>query len=311
MFSWLEYEILGMPKTDYLVLLGVLVTLFAYLVYFSYGAFKRFRFMDGTATSKVRSAAQGHVELKGLGEWMPNDSIRSPFSNSRCIWYHCTIEKKKRSGKRTTWTNISDECSSHLFNLVDETGACIIDPEHAHVIPESDLTWYGHDTDYRHRLPARGSWFSLQMGSYRFRERLIRPASSLYVLGRFRTIHSNPDAGFISKQVDDLVGQWKLQPERYLREFDFDQNSKIQQAEWKAIRAAARRQVLAKINSEQSEHHVISRPREESQPYIISATREEDLVARKKLKAYSAVTAGVLIFSSLVIMFSIRAPLPI
>lgn len=311
MFSWLEYEILGMPKTDYLVILGVLAALFAYLVYFSYGAFKRYRFMDGTATSKVRSAAQGHVELKGLGEWMPNDSIQSPFSDSRCIWYHCTIEKKKRSGKRTTWTNISDECSSHLFNLVDGTGACIIDPDHAHVIPESDLTWYGHDIDNRHRPPGRTSRLSLQMGGYRFRERLIRPASSLYVLGWFRTVHSNPAAGFISKQVDDLVRQWKLHPERYLREFDFDQNSKIRQGEWKAIRVAARGQVLAKINSEQREHHVMSRPQEKNQPYIISATREEDLVARKKLKAYSAVAAGFLIFSTLVVMFSIRTPLPV
>jgi hypothetical protein len=300
-----------MLKTDYLVLLGLLAAVFAYLVYFSYSALKRYRFVDGTATSKVRSAAQGHVELKGLGEWMPNDSIRSPFSNSRCIWYHCTIEKKKRSGKRTTWTNISDECSSHLFNLVDETGACIIDPDHAHVIPESDLTWYGHDTDYRHRPPARASWFSLQMGGYRFRERLIRPASSLYVLGWFRTVHSSPDAGFILKQVEDLVRQWKLQPERYLREFDFDQNSKIRQAEWEVVRAAARKQVLAKINSEQGEHHVMSRSQEKSQPYIISATPEEDLVARKKLKVYSAVAAGFLVFSTLVVMFSIRAPLSV
>lgn len=101
---------------------------------------------------------------------------------------------------------------------------------------------------------------SFQMGSYRFRERLIRPASSLYVPGWFRTIHSNPAAGFISKQVDDLVRQWKLQPERYLREFDFDQNSKIQKAEWKAIRVAARKQVLAKISSEQGEHHVNHAP---------------------------------------------------
>jgi len=311
MFAWLEHEIIGLPKTDYLVLLGVLATAFAYLVYSSYRAFKRYRFMDGTATSKVRSAAQGHVELKGLGEWMPNDTIQSPFSNSRCIWYHCTIDKKGRSGKRTTWTNISDESSSHLFNLVDETGRCIIDPEDAHVIPESDLTWYGHDTGCRRQPPKKAAWLSLRMGHYRFRERLIRPASLLYALGWFRTVHSNPSDEFISTQVDDLVRHWKLQPERYLRDFDFDQNSKIQQAEWKAIRVAARKQVLAKINNEKCEHHVMSCPQEKGQPYIISATREEDLVARKKLKAYATVVASFLIFSALVVMFSIRAPLSI
>jgi hypothetical protein len=46
MFSWLEYEILEMPKTDYLVLLGVLAAVFAYLVYFSYADFKRYRLID-------------------------------------------------------------------------------------------------------------------------------------------------------------------------------------------------------------------------------------------------------------------------
>jgi hypothetical protein len=125
----------------------------------------------------------------------------------------------------------------------------------------------------------------------------------------FRAIHSDPSTGVISKQADDLVRQWKLQPERYTREFDFDQNSKIQQAEWKAVPAVARKQVLAKTNSEKSEHHLVLRPQETNQPYIISATLEEDLVARKKLKDYSAVTAGILVFSTLVIMISIRASL--
>ena len=68
MFPWFEFEILEMPSMEYLVLLGVLAVGFAYLIYYSYGILKRYRFMDGTATSKVRSAAQGHVELKGLGE---------------------------------------------------------------------------------------------------------------------------------------------------------------------------------------------------------------------------------------------------
>ena len=54
MFSWFEYEILGMPKADYLVLLGILAAVLMYLVVFFYGAFKRYRFMDSTATSKVR-----------------------------------------------------------------------------------------------------------------------------------------------------------------------------------------------------------------------------------------------------------------
>lgn len=311
MFAWLEHEILGMTGIDYLVLLGVLVSVFVYLVVFSFGAFKRYRFMDGTATSKIRSAAQGHVELKGQGEWMPNDTIQSPFSDSRCIWYHCTIDKKGRRGKRSGWTNISDHRSSHLFNLVDETGTCIIDPSDAHVIPEYDHTWYGHDPEFCNQPPSKASWVSLGIGSYRFRERLIRPASSLYALGWLRTIHSSPSEAFISNKVDDLVRQWKLQPERYLRKFDIDQNSKIQHTEWKVISAAARNQVLTCLKTDQSELHVMSRSEDKAQPYIISAIQEKDLVARKKFTAYAAMVAGFLIFSTLIVLFSFRAPISI
>lgn len=311
MLSWLESKILGMSGIDYQVLFGVLVAGLIFFLYYGFIVSRRYRIMDGTATSKIRSAAQGYVELKGIGEFMQGDSIQSPFSGSRCIWYHCTIDRKERAAKRTTWTNISDECSSQLFRLVDDTGECIIDPDDAHVIPETDLTWYGHETEACTQASKAKRIFSLNPGNYRFRERLIRPATALYTMGWFKTIHSNVADELISKQTEDLVKQWKLQPHRYLSEFDLDQNGKIRQGEWKVVRAAARKQVLARIYRQQREHHVLSRPEHKGQPYIISAQDEEMLVAHKKVKAYASITLAFLIFSSLVTLFSIRAPLPI
>jgi hypothetical protein len=241
---------------------------------------------------------------------MSGDSIVSPFSKSRCVWYHCTIEKRKKSGKRSSWSNISDECSDTLFRLVDDTGWCIVDPDHAQVIPESDITWYGHNTDYRSKPPAKSRWLHFSMGNYRFRERLIRPATSLYALGEFRSIQNNATDEYIARQVEDLVTQWKLQPKRYLEQYDLDQNGRIQKQEWKAIRSAARREVLAKINSQSSEHHLLSAPQDGSRPYILSATTEEDLVARKKTAAYLSMTTTFLIFTAVVILTSLRPPFP-
>ena len=311
MYTWLETEVLAMSRTDYLVMLGILVSGCIYLVYFSFRAFRRFRFVDGTATSKIRSAAQGLVELKGLGEWLPGDSINSPFSNSRCVWYHCTIDKRQRTGNRSSWTNISDECSGQLFRLVDDTGWCVIDPDHAHVIAESDITWYGRDTDSRYEVPARTRWISFNMGNYRFRERLIRPATSLYALGEFRSIQNNRAEEMIVKLVESLVLQWKLQPQRYLADYDFDANGKIQQKEWKAIRAAARNQVLAEMNRQDSEHHLLLRPQDASHPFILSTIAEEDLVTSKKLGAYASVVVAFLILAAMVVMSSLRPPFPV
>lgn len=310
MYHWLKSEIMNMPGSDYLVLLAVLISVFAYLVYYCYGAFRSFRFVDGTATSKIRSAAQGHVELKGLGEWLSGDSITSPFSNSRCVWYHCTIDKRKKSGKRSSWSNISEQCSGALFRLVDDTGWCIVDPDYAKVIPETDITWYGHDTDYRSKPPSKAGWLHLSMGNYRFRERLIRPATTLYALGEFSSFHNSPTDEYIARQVEDLVQQWKLQPQRYLAPYDFDQNGAIQKQEWQAIRSAARKQVLAKMNSQSSEQHLLSAPRDRGLPYILSATSEDDLVARKKITAYISVTSAFLVFIAVVVLSSLRPPFP-
>lgn len=59
------------------------------------------------ATSKIRSASQGYVELKGSGEFMPGDDILSPFSGNRCLWYQCTVDRKQKQGKRTTCPNLT------------------------------------------------------------------------------------------------------------------------------------------------------------------------------------------------------------
>ena len=310
MYAWLKSEILAMSESDYLVLLAVLTGVFAYLVYYCYCAFRSFRFADGTATSKIRSAAQGFVELKGLGEWLSDDSIASPFSNSRCVWYHCTIEKRRKSGKHSSWSNVSDECSSALFRLVDDTGWCIIDPDHAQVIPETDITWYGDNTDYCSKPPTRARWLHFSMGNYRFRERLIRPATALYALGEFSSFHNSPTDKTIARQIEDLIKQWKLQPQRYLAQYDYDQNGTIQKQEWKAIRSAARKQVLDKINSQNGEHHLLSAPKDQGRPFILSTTDEEDLVARKKICAYFSATGVFLIFIAVVNLSSLRPPFP-
>ena len=311
MFRQLQSEILGLSSSDYTVMYAVLAGGLLFLLYYAYNTFRRYRYMDGTATSKIRSAAQGHVELKGLGEFLPEDTIVSPFSGRRCIWYHCTIDRKQRHGKRATWTNISDERSDHLFRIVDDTGDCIVDPDDAYVVPETDLTWYGSSTERRAHPPAARRLISLGIGNYRFRERLISPATEIYALGWFRTIHSNPSDGLISKQVEELVRQWKIQPNRYLRDFDFDGNGKIQKDEWKAIRGAARGEVLARLAKQKQQHHILSRPTERGLPFILSADTEEALVGSRKVRAYAAVSVAFAIFSALVIMYSIRPLLPV
>ena len=311
MYYWLQTEVLAMSDSDFLVILLIMVLTMAWLIYICFTSARRFRFVDGTATSKIRSAAQGHVELKGLAEWMKGDSFTSPFSNNRCVWYHCTIEKRDKSVKRNRWTNISDERSTQLFRLIDDTGWCIIDPDYAHVIAETDLTWFGGDVDCRIQGPEKVIWSRFNTGNYRFRERLIRPATALYVLGEFSSYRYNTTEEYISAQAEDLVRQWKQQPQRYLGAYNQDDNGMIEDSEWTRVSAAARKQVLARLNSQEQEHHILAKPKDRRHPYILSAIPEDDFVRHRKMIAYASIAGILLIFSVLVLLTSIRSPFSI
>ncbi len=306
MYSWLEQELEGLSAQDYVALVGVMLFVFAALLVFAYGSFKRYRSMDATATSKIRSAAQGYVELKGLAELLPSDVIVSPFSNSRCVWYHCTIDRQHRSGKRTTWSNILDLCSEHLFRIVDETGDCIVDPDYAHVVPETRKTWFGHSTAAQHDPPARSQHFSMGGHEYRFRESLIRPATEIYALGWFRTVYNNPAEEYIDKRVGERVADWRLQPQKYLRRFDTDGDGTIRQAEWEKIYAAARHEVRREIDEEAKPQHVLACAEDKGRPFILSAVPEDNLVRRKKWLSHAAVAGAFLIFTALVLMYAAR-----
>ncbi len=313
---WLETELQQLDPVNYLLLLLAIAGLSIYLLYRSYQAYNRYRFMDGTATSKIRSASQGYVELKGLGEWMPGDQIFSPFSGNRCLWFHCTIEEKKRSGKHSRWINMSNLKSQQLFQLVDDTGVCIIDPEHAFITPELERSWYGSNLMAQNSPPAsRSSWIkpglAFGFGRYRFKERLIRPASEIYAIGNFQTHRLEPTESLVSRQVEELIREWKLKPGKYLSNFDVDGNGKIQNQEWKNIRHAARNQVMASNLKQYQPQNLMSKSTDSKQPYILSAVSEQELILRKKLLAQVSVIVAVILFCAILLCVTIRPPVNI
>ena len=306
--TWIETELNKLGLDDYTFLLVVMIGLCIGLLYFSYTSYQKFRFIHGTATSKIRSASQGYVELKGLGEWMPGDEMHSLFSQKRCLWYHCTIEKKEGTGKRISWTNILNQTSDHIFHLVDETGCCVIDPEGAHVIPASSQTWYGSNSQDRFPPTTKGTplFGQIGFGDYRFKEQLIQPATPIYVLGLFKTIQKNISNEFVSKRTESLVKHWKIQPERYLSQYDTDKNGVIQKQEWLLIRQAAKKQILTKIDKENQPIHLLSQPTQKGKPFILSTDDEERLIFSKKLTAYLSIITAFLLFVGIVICINIR-----
>lgn len=304
MFLWLEYELNQLGQFEYSVLLFMVSVVSIITVYTGLQSYRRYRVISGTATSKIRSAPQGYVELKGLGEWMPGDSIHSPFSGRRCLWYQCQIDRRERTGKnRTRWNNISNQVSDQIFHLVDETGKCAIDPESAHVEPEINNQWYGSNQDCKH-TPDSG--FSFGQNNYRFTEKIITLATEIYVIGHFQTKHHVPEETFIESEVTALIREWKLNPARYLSQYIDEAGGEIQDEVWGAINQAARRQILSHISEQNQPLHLISKLPYDNRPYIVSATTEDKLLWEKKWMAIYALLFGFISIGVLLVCLSSR-----
>src|SRR5690554_4836817 len=145
------------------------------------------RFLLYTPTSKVRSAAQGYVELYGfVGEQA--EQLQAPLTGEPCAWWSYRIEEYQRSGnnKHHSWRTLDSKTSKAFLRFEDDTGHCLINPEGARVIPVSRQVWQGND---RHpQAPQPQHWLNiLVMGRrrYRYTEERLHSGDPLYVIGHF------------------------------------------------------------------------------------------------------------------------------
>jgi len=286
MISWINEYIKGLSSAEYHLQVSLLFIFLIILIVKIYKTYHRYRYINDTATSKIASAAQGYVELKGMGEFIPGLEITSPFSNRRCLWYQCIVEKKNRSGKYNSWSEQTNDVSDQLFYLEDNTAECVVMPEGALVVPSEELIWYGSSYQAKSRGKLKSWWFSryIGFGLYRFTEKIISVAEPLYVSGLFKSIQKKSDINSTEKQVEELIKNWKKEPQKKLQRFDLDNNGKIQKQEWKLVRKKAIEEVREK--QQQNFVHIVKKTIEKNQPFIISALSEEAL-KRKKLRILS------------------------
>lgn len=257
----------------------------------------RARLIENTPTSRIRSAAQGYVELQGHARLMPGPEIVAPLSGDRCCWWEFRVEKKERQyrngSSRTEWRTIDRGTSDELFLLVDSTGECVIDPVGARVIPSVSRKWRGSVPRPR-GYPRERSW--VEFGDYRYRERLVRYGDWLYALGEFRS----QTAARHDQEMHDvsaLLAQWKRDRPALLRRFDADGDGEISVREWAAAREAAIRQVRAEQvqRSVQPDLHVLARPRDRGRPYLLSTKSEQELTRGLRWTGVAAISVAVLL----------------
>ena len=242
---------------------------------------KRLRLIEDTPKSLIRSATQGYVELQGEARLMPGDLILAPLTHMRCVWWRYRVERYVRSGRSSHWQTVQSETSPDLFLVVDGTGQCVIDPDHAEVYGCTKDTWYG-DTEMPEGGPKLGR---VAFGaSFRYVEERVQEADTLYALGYFHT-QGPIGAGDIDEDVRRQLVAWKQDQPWLMQHFDTNHDGQIDQQEWEAARQEARRLVLERDREAMSRPpvDVLGRP-PDGRDFILSTLPQRSLETR--LRAY-------------------------
>lgn len=251
-------------------------------------SFKRARLIEDTPTSRIRSAAQGYVEIAGNARLLPGTQNLAPLTQRPCVWWRYKVSKRTETGsgknRRSQWQTVASGTSAVPFLLDDGTGECIVQPDGAEVIATESTSWYG-DTPWP-TGPASKS-FRLFTGSrdYRYVEDRVYEHEMVHALGDFRSTASAAEPG-PNDAVAAQLAEWKQDQPALLQRFDRDGDGRIDMAEWEAARAAARQLVLEQSvrRGPESNHHVLRRP-EGGRLFLVSAMPHNDLVRRYQRQA--------------------------
>jgi len=145
------------------------------------------RHAQDTPTSKIRSAAQGYVELEGIAKPVAGQPlVHSALTRTPCLWWSYEIQIYKLEKNRQGWETIESASSKNRLCLADDTGRCRINPQGARVVEHEKKIWKGR-TRYPHKSDQRNALSKLFSRRYRYIESLLLPDLQLYALGDFKS----------------------------------------------------------------------------------------------------------------------------
>lgn len=272
-----------------------------------YGIFhfhRRYYLLEDTPTSKIRSAAQGYVELDGIGYLLKGTPIVSPLSGIACTWYSYKVEEK--SGFEATsserWKTIISKTSDGLFLLQDDTGDCIVDPEGADVTPAITETWFGPTPMWNPRTRRARS------GNFRYTEKRMHAGDPLYAIGQFRTVGSAQELPDTKEEVRQLLAGWKRDQAGLHARFDSNRDGMISLEEWKTARKAAQQEVMRDQAQRfhQASQHLLGKPDDPKRAFILSVLPQGMLVRRYKRYAMLCLLGFLLAGSTLTWLLTTR-----
>ena len=284
----------GLRSKLLLLLLGLAAAAIASFWY-AFRAWRQNRLVGDTPISRVRSAAQGYVELRGRGIPMPNARESAPLTGKPCTWWRYEIEERNSESRRS-WGVVDSGTSDAPFLLDDGTGQCLVYPQGAEVFANAKDVWYGSTSWPDVRIPDGTGFFGkladvlLSGGRYRYTEYRMQPHEPVCALGEYRSGGNgtlSPD-----RAVAELLRAWKQDQKSLLARFDANHDGVVDGEEWEHARAAAHQQVVeAMLVKPQSEElSVLAKPAD-GRAFLLSASDGESLARSLRRRAFAGLAA--------------------
>lgn len=237
------------------------------------------RLLEDMPTSRIRSAAQGYVELYGVLQPGPGEPLAAPLTGKPCLWWRYRIEELQSNGKSRSWQVLESACSEGWLGFADGSGQCLINPVGAEVRPLHRQVWHG---DQRHPRGAEdhGLFFTLLDSGkrYRYSEERLHAGEPLYALGEFRTTGGGRQGLDLAAAQGAVVREWKQDFQGLLARFDRDGDGALDEREWQLVRLAAQLEAedRHRATSQAPEQNHLRRP-QEALPFLLSCRGEDEL----------------------------------
>lgn len=262
---------------------------------------RRRRLMEDMPTARIRSAAQGYVEL--IGQALPPDvPLRAPLTGSLCAWYRFRVERRKGEGGNSGWEVEQQGVSDAQFWLDDGSGRCIVDPEGAEVRARDKRTWVGAAPQFVPESPGAVLWSG--DAEHRYTEELILPGDRLYALGQFESL--DPLQASPQDDLRERVIALKTDP-RQRAAFDSNRDGELDAAEFAQLRAAARAQVeqARREQAARPQTHVLRKPTGR-RIFLLSTLPPDGLSGTLRRQAWAWLAAGLVALGLLAAVVSGR-----
>jgi E3 Ubiquitin ligase len=290
----------GKPS-QFWFLAATLAGISVYSFWYAFKAWGKNRVLEDTPLSRVRSAAQGYVELSGRGVLPPNATNRAPLTGKSCTWWRYSIQERATTGRSRSWSTIDSGTSTAPFILDDGSGQCLVDPNGAEVFPNANDVWFGEEAWPQGRLPdGKGvlGWMVDKLVAshrYRYAEHRLEHDEHVYAIGAYRSgglSVEDPDAA-----IAELLREWKKDQAALLARFDSDHDGIISPTEWQQAREAARRQVLeARAHEVRPPSLSVLADPADGRAFLLTASDGHSLAQRFRRQALAAI--GVFVGSA-------------